>query len=130
MASSLPPVFRAIVATIVPEATQLDERNWKQVESLVENMLDQRPATLARQIRVFLHSIEWLPALRYGRRFSALDAAQQARALAYLQDHPIELVRVGFWGLRTLALLGYYGRPEGAQAIGYAASARGWEACQ
>ena len=38
------------------------------------------------------------------------------------------LLRRGFWGLRTLVMLGYYGRPEAARAIGYRASPLGWEA--
>jgi hypothetical protein len=38
------------------------------------------------------------------------------------------IIRVGFWGLRTLALLGYYARPEAAEEIGYTADRRGWEA--
>jgi len=40
----------------------------------------------------------------------------------------MQIIRVGFWGLRTLALLGYYARPEAAQEIGYTADPRGWEA--
>lgn len=128
MDHALPPVFRSVVLTIVPEASGLDQAGWKHLESVVENMLDQRPAAMVRQLRLFLKMIEWLPALRYGRSFSTLDAAKRTRVLSYLQDHPVELMRVGFWGLRTLALLGFYGRPEAAQAIGYAASARGWEA--
>jgi len=127
---SLPPVFRAFAATIVPEATTLDAEGWQQVESLVESMLSQRPAGMVRQIRMLLSLIEWVPVARYGRRFSSLDPARRTRFLASLQDHPVALMRVGFWGLRTLALLGYYGRPEAARAIGYAASAQGWEALQ
>lgn len=130
MDHALPPVFRSVVVTIVPEASGLDQAGWSHLESLVENMLDQRPAAMARQLRLFLNIIEWLPALRYGRRFSSLDAAKRTSVLTYLQDHPVELMRVGFWGLRTLALLGYYGRPEATQTIGYTASARGWEACK
>ncbi len=39
----------------------------------------------------------------------------------------IELRR-GFWGLRTLALMGYYARPAAAASVGYHADPRGWEA--
>ena len=46
----------------------------------------------------------------------------------FLQDHPVERIRCGFWGLRTLVFLGYYGRPSGVQATGYRADPRGWEA--
>ena len=128
MTQSLPPVFKDVVLTIVPEASQLNEQGWGQLGALVKNMLAQRPPALVRQLRLLLNLIELLPVLRYGRPFSALDSARRTKVLAYLQDHPVELVRVGFWGLRTLALLGYYGRAEASEAIGYAASAQGWEA--
>jgi hypothetical protein len=38
------------------------------------------------------------------------------------------LLRRGIWGLRTLAFMAYYERPEAAAEIGYRATARGWEA--
>ena len=84
--------------------------------------------SLKRQLRIFLRAIQWLPVVRYGRPFTRLHPAARARVLAHLQDDRIQKVRVGFWGLRTIVLAGYYGRPRAAQAIGYAASPRGWEA--
>ena len=72
--------------------------------------------------------MQWLPVLRYGRPFTHLDAARRARVLSHLQNDRIQKIRVGFWGLRTIVLAGYYGRPSAAAAIGYAATARGWEA--
>jgi hypothetical protein len=114
--------------TVVPEAKQLDESGWLALETLVEDALEIRPPALRRQLRLFLRGIEWLPVVRYGHTFSALGDEQRGRVLRHLQDHPIERIRCGFWGLRTLALLGYYGRPEAAHAIGYRPDARGWEA--
>jgi hypothetical protein len=114
----------------VPEAKQLDESGWLASEALVEDALAIRPPALRRQLQLFLRAIEWLPVVRYGHRFSALRDEQRGRILRHLQDHPVERIRCGFWGLRTLALLGYYGRPEAAYAIGYCPEARGWEAVQ
>ena len=122
------PVFRALVCAVVPEAASLDEQGWGDAERLVETALGMRPASLQRRVLLFLRFIEWLPLVRYGRRFTSLDAARRAQFLSSLQDHPVQLIRLGFWGVRTLALMGYYGRPEAAKAIGYAADARGWEA--
>jgi len=121
-------VFRAVVVTVVPDAKQLDTPGWLALEKLVEDTLAMRPPALRRQLQLFLHAIQWLPVVRYGRTFSALGDEHRSRALRYLQDHPIERIRCGFWGLRTLAFLGYYGRPEGAHAIGYRPDPRGWEA--
>ncbi|MGA7078952.1 MAG: gluconate 2-dehydrogenase subunit 3 family protein [Terriglobales bacterium] len=123
-------IFRAIVTTVVPEAKQLDDSGWLALETLAEDALEIRPPALRRQLRLFLRAIEWLPMVRYGHAFSALGDEQRERILRHLQDHPVERIRCGFWGLRTLALLGYYGRPEAAHAIGYRPDARGWEAVQ
>jgi len=123
-------VFRAVVVTVVPDAKQLDEPGWLALEALAEDALVMRPPALRKQLQLFLRAIEWLPVVRYGRTFAALGDEQRRRVLCYLQDHPVERIRCGFWGLRTLAFLGYYGRPEGAQAIGYRPDPRGWKAVQ
>jgi hypothetical protein len=121
-------VFRAVVTTIVPEAKQLDEGSWSDLEGLVERALRDRPAALLRQVRFFLRAIQWVPVSRYGHTFNSLSGVQRQRFLSYLQDHWVERIRCGFWGLRTLIFLGYYGRPEAAKAIGYGAHPRGWGA--
>jgi hypothetical protein len=123
-------VFRAVVVTVVPDASQLDEPSWLALEALVEEVLELRPPALQRQLQLFLRAIQWLPLVRYGHTFSGLADEQRHRVLRYLQDHPVERIRCGFWGLRTLAFLGYYGRPEGTRAIGYAPDPRGWEAVE
>ncbi len=126
--TTLRPVFRAVAATVVPESIALDEQQWDGVEALVDATLRERTRKQQRQLQLFLRLIEWLPLLRYGQTFTALAPQRRERVFAWLQDHPIELVRTGFWGLRTLALLGYYGRPEAARALGYVPDVRGWEA--
>ena len=122
------PLLRAIVCTIVPEATAMSENAWTEFDALVDAALGDRPLELQRRLQLFLRAIEWLPLLRFGRRFTSLLPAQRARFLSSLENHHLQLIRSGFWGLRTLVLLGYYGRPEALAAIGYAADPRGWEA--
>jgi len=125
--SSVRPIVRAVVTTVVPEANQLDEQGWQELEALVESTLRDRPPAMLRQLRSFLLALQWFCLLRYGRRFTSLNADRRTQVLSYLQDHRIELIRCGFWGVRTLAFLGYYGRAEAVRAIGYAADPRGWE---
>ena len=121
-------IFRAVVSTIVPEAAALDNQGWHDFDAVVEALLRNRPEPLKRQLRLFLGAIQWLPVLRYGRPFTSLSPGARTRVLAHLQNDRIQKIRVGFWGLRTIVLAGYYGRPRAAHAIGYAASPRGWEA--
>ena len=106
----------------------MKENEWAEFDALMDAALGDRPPALQRRLQFFLRAIDWLPVARFGRRFVSLQPAQRARFLSSLENHPVQLIRSGFWGLRTLVLLGYYGRPAAAAAIGYAADARGWEA--
>ncbi len=121
------PIFRALVATVVPEAAALDASGWAEVESIVEEYLSRRPAPLRRQLRSFMRVLEVLPLVRHGRTFTALDAARRLRFLRRVQDSPVLLVRRGFWGLRTMVYLGYYSRRGASAEIGYRAHVRGWQ---
>jgi gluconate 2-dehydrogenase subunit 3-like protein len=123
-----PAILRAVAATIVPESAAFDEAGWSDFEQIVEALLHSRPEALKRQLRLFLKIIEWLPVVRYGRPFTRLQPDARARVLKHLQNDRIQKIRVGFWGLRTIVLAGYYGRPAAAREIGYGASPRGWEA--
>ena len=130
-ASVLEPVrgtFRAIATTVVPEAASFSENDWTASERLVEVALSMRPDAVRKQMRAFIRLVEWLPLVRFGRRFSALDAGRRTRVLLALQDAPLELLRRGLWGVRTLVMLGYYARPAAREAIGYRAQLRGWSA--
>ncbi len=122
------PVFRALCASFVPEFAALDERGWAEAEAIVERFLSTRPAAVRSQLTLLIRLLDALPLLRYGRRFTGLDDARRRRVLEALQDAPVLLLRRGIWGVRTLAFMGYYARPEAAAAIGYRADPRGWEA--
>ncbi|MGH7612698.1 MAG: hypothetical protein ACREMW_01475 [Gemmatimonadales bacterium] len=128
MLPSVRPILRAISATVVPEANRLDEAQWTALERIVADALAARPKAMRRQLLLFVRLVQWLPLVRYGRRFTELDADRRTTFLGSLQNSAILLLRRGCWGLRTLLLMGYYGRPEAARAIGYAADPRGWEA--
>jgi hypothetical protein len=117
-----------VTETVVPEARALSPDEWQSLEAIVEDALAGRPTPLCRQLVLLVRMIELVPLLRYGRGFTALDPARRTAVLHLLQGAPLVLLRRGFWGLRTLALMGYYGRPAAAAAIGYRADPRGWEA--
>lgn len=120
--------FRALVETVAPMTAGLDAAGWGDVERQVQATLAERTALERSQVRLFLCALEWLAVLREGRRFSRLDQRARGRVLERLSRHPLRLVRAGAWGVRTLALLGVYGRPAVWPTIGYAPDRRGWEA--
>ena len=120
--------LRAVATTVVPEAARLDEEGWAEMEQAIQTQLAGRPEGLRRQLRFFVRLLQWLPILRYGRRLTGLDPARRAVFLTWMQRAPVTILRVGFWGLRSLVFLGYYGSPRGAATTGYAAHHDGWSA--
>ena len=120
--------FRALGTTIVPEAQHLSAADWLEVEQIVERGLASRPPSIRRQLRLFVRILDLLPLFRFGRRFRGLDQERRTRFLLAIQDAPLLLLRRGFWGIRTLVYMGYYGRARARNEIGYRADPSGWEA--
>lgn len=123
---SIRPTFRALARSIVPEAARLDEAGWAELEATVEAALAKRPPDMRRQLAVFVRLLDFLPRLRWLRPFRKLSDEQRTRFLRGIETSRIFLVRRGFWGLRTLVYMGYYGRPQAHAEIGYDAHLRGW----
>jgi hypothetical protein len=121
-------VLKPVVCTVVPEAAALNETRWQNLEIVIASTVNSRPPALVRQLRLFVYAIEWCPVVRYGKPFSALPSEDRERVFRYLENHRIQIVRVAFWGLRSLAMLGFYCQPECAQEIGYRPDVRGWNA--
>lgn len=117
--------FRALTRTVVPEASGLDDEGWRAVESVVEEALSSRPPALRRQLRFLVRLLQWAPVLRWGRPFTALPPERRRRVLETVQDLPVLRLRQGFWGLRSLIFMGYYGRSEVYPQVGYDARLRG-----
>src|SRR3989442_4850484 len=122
------PAFRAVATCVVPEASRLDAAQWDEMEAIVAGAIAARPRAVQRQLALFLILLEWFPLLRYGRRLSRLDPARRTKFLDQLQRAPMLLLRRGFWGVRTLVLMGYYRRPAPAAGVGHLAHPRGLEA--
>ena len=111
---------------MVPETAGLHPAGWDALLRVVTDAVAQRPPRMQRQLALFIRALEWLPVFRYGRPFTRLDGERRRRFLASLERSPLLLVRRGFWGLRTLILMGYYTQPDVLGAIGYRADPRGW----
>lgn len=120
--------FRAVVVTMVPEAASLGDDEWRAAEAIVARALASRSPAVRRQVGLFLRVLDVLSLFRHRRRLAALPPNERTRFLQSLSRSRLLLIRRGVWGLRTLAFMGYYARSEAARAIGYRASAAGWEA--
>jgi hypothetical protein len=118
-------LLRLLAARLVPESVQLSGAGHAEMLAIVGEALATRPAQMQRQFSLFLHVLRWAPVARYGRRLDRLAPQQQDAVLRWFQDCPVQLVRSGFWGVRTLVMMGYYTRPDVGAAIGYHPSGDG-----
>ena len=117
----------AVAERVVPEVSSLDPAGRERFAAIVERALLDRPPGVRRQVAAFLGVLRWLPAGRWGRRFERLAPACQDRFLAWLQECPLSLFQRGFWGLKALVFMGYYGQPEVWPSLRYTPSFNGNE---
>jgi len=115
----------AIAQRIVPASATMTFAEREEMVALIEGTLASRTPAMRRQFRVFLAALRWLPFLRYLRPLDRLTGLRQDAALRWFQDHPLQLIRGGFWGVRTLLLLGFYGRSAIGPSIAYTPSLDG-----
>jgi hypothetical protein len=119
------PFLTALAARIVglePPESVPDE-----ALAIVEKAIASRPPALRRQVRLFLFLLRWLPVPRFGSPLERLSVEQQVAVLTWFQSAPISLFRKGFWGIKALVFMGYYGRPETGPELGYRPAPNGNE---
>lgn len=109
-----------IARTVTPEVASLDADGRARMIAIVDEALMDRDLSTRKQLGTFLNVIRIAPFLRYGRTFTALDPRRRTAALHWFEDCPVSLIRKGFWGLKALVFMGYYGQPEHWSEIGYA----------
>ena len=113
--------FLQVLATrIVPETTELDDAGLNRFFAIIDGALMDRPESVRGQFATFLGVLKWSFAVRYGRPFEHLSADQQDTVLRWFEDCPVGLLRKGFWGLKAMVYMGYYGQPETNELVGYA----------
>ena len=114
-----------LVSRIVGSQDLDDPACASAVLAALHEAIEQRPAPLRRQIGFFLGLVRWAPVARFGVPFERLASARQDAVLAWFQDAPGELVRKGFWGLKALVFMSYYGRSDLVARLGYRPSREG-----
>lgn len=112
--------FRAAAACIVPSDAESPGADSDAALRIADRALSERPERDRRLLTAFLRAVEILPVFRWGRGFSKLDPERRARFLRFLETTRwFARFRQGFFGLKTFALMGYYGLPETWTALDY-----------
>jgi hypothetical protein len=120
--------YRAITRAVVPASADLDEAGWRRAEQIVDAALLDRPASVRRQLVLFVKGLGAMALLRHGRSLSRLEPETARAFLRGFERSRLLLIRRGFWGIRTLAYMGYYGQKTVRDRLGYAADPGGWDA--
>jgi len=121
-------IVRAIAAAVVPESASLDDHAWMEFDGIIARALSKRQPRMRRQLVTFLRLLQGAAVVRHGRPLTALSAARRHAFLESVERSRFLLIRRGFWGVRTLILMGYYTRDGVAESIGYHPSVLGWQA--
>ncbi len=116
-----------VAERVVPETSRLDPEGRERFEAIVGKALADRPPSVRRQFGLFLRLVRWAPLLRFGAPFHRLAPGRRDAVLRWLMDAPVARLRGGFWGLRALVFMGYYGRPEAWPEVRYTPSFDGNE---
>jgi len=112
--------FRAAAGCIVPSEPDSPGADSDEALIIADRALSERPERDRKLLFAFLRAVELLPILRYGRGFSRLRRDQQQAFLRFLQSTRLSpKFRQGFFGLKTFALLGYYGLERTWQELAY-----------
>ena len=114
--------LRVLAARIVPEFLELDTAGQGRFFHIIDEALQDRDESVRRQFGVFLGVLRWAPLFRFGGPLEKLSAARQDAALRWFEDCPVGLLRKGFWGLKAMVFMGYYGQSETNELVGYAPS--------
>lgn len=102
--------FRAAAGCIIPSEPDSPGADADEAIAIADSALAERPERDQRLLKAFLRAVEILPVFRYGRAFSNLRRDQQTAFLHFLENtRLVSKFRQGFFGLKTFALLGYYG---------------------
>ena len=112
--------LQVLAARIVPETAELDVAGWSRFFSIIDEALLGRSPSVRRQFATFLGVLRWAPLVRYGSPLEKLQAGRQDSVLRWFEDCPLSILRNGFWGLKSMVFMGYYGQPETNELVGYA----------
>ena len=112
--------LQILAARIVPETTELDADGLSRFFEIIDGALLDRPDSVRGQFATFLGVLRWAPAARFGRPFERLVTERQDAVLRWFEDCPVSILGKGFWGLKAMVFMGYYGQPETNELVGYA----------
>lgn len=95
------------------------DENEKNVVAHVDAFLSEKDGKTKKTFHLLFFGFEYLPFLFYLKPFSKLPQTAQEKYLSFWENAPVKKFRTGFFGFKTLSLLGYYTDESCWKGIGY-----------
>ncbi len=112
-------VFLAIADCIIPPDADSPGGGTMQTAGVVDWALERMAPALRSQLLLLIMVVEFMGIFFGGRTFSKNSENAKLRQLAWMESGPIGLFRMGFFGLKSYACMGYYTREDVWKTIDY-----------
>ncbi len=104
--------FLAVANRIIPIDDDSPGGGTMLTAGVVDWALDKMPEKLSGKFMLFITVVGIFGYFFGGRSFSKCSPETQDRILKWLENNPLSLFRMGFFGVRTYVCMGYYSRED------------------
>jgi len=111
--------FLAVADRIIPPDGDSPGGGTMLTAGVVDWSLDKMPEDLRKKVLLFFTMIELFGFFFAGKPFSKSSAVAQDRELRWLENNPLRLFRMGFFGVKTYICMGYYTREDVWKTFNY-----------
>lgn len=100
--------FLAVANRIIPEDEFSKGGGTMQTAGIVDWSMEKMDPSIRSQVLLLISVMEVLGFIFGLRPFSKNSSKAQDRQLRWMENNPIPLLRMGFFGLKTFVCMGYY----------------------
>jgi hypothetical protein len=108
-----------LAGIIVPEINSVDVEVRLALVAAVQCLVGRQGRRRQIEFAALLIVLEWGTVLFTLRRFQRLSLSRQCRVLRWFESAPLQLLRVGCWGLKALVFAGYYSQEVVVRRVRY-----------
>ena len=105
-------IFLAVADRIIPPDEDSPGGGTMLTVGVVDWALQRMPEHLRKKFLLFFMVTEFLGFFFGGKPFTKNDEARKDKQLKWMENGPIKLFRMGFFGVKTYICMGYYTRED------------------
>lgn len=112
-------VFLAVANRIVPPDEEAPGGGTMATAGVTDWAMGRLDPKMRKLFLLFLVVTDFIGVFFGGRTFSKNSPAAQDRQLRWMENHRVSKIRMGFFGLKSYACMGYYTREDIWPTVGY-----------